>query len=77
YTLHSTFTVDLQTYDDGTTFVRITRYDDTLSANCKKNLNNSQSRGVEQILRIRVIQLNGTVIEINLDHDFQIDPINY
>ncbi|RIB25463.1 hypothetical protein C2G38_474871 [Gigaspora rosea] len=57
--------VDIQTYDDGTTLVHIIRRDRTiLSSYC-----------LEQILRIRVIQLNGTVNEINLD--LKLDPVNY
>ncbi|RIB22337.1 hypothetical protein C2G38_1005919 [Gigaspora rosea] len=57
--------VDIKTYDDGTTLVHIIRHDPT----------KSQAYCLEQILRIRVIQLNGTVNEINLD--LKLDPVNY
>ncbi|CAG8439354.1 1378_t:CDS:2 [Dentiscutata heterogama] len=57
--------VDIEAYDDGTTLVHIIRHDPT----------KSQGYCLEQILRIRVIQLNGTVNEINLD--LKLDPVNY
>ncbi|RIB22658.1 hypothetical protein C2G38_964091 [Gigaspora rosea] len=75
--------LDLHTYDDGTTLALIARMDPTLNENCKKNLELQVQQGhlvygLEQILRIRVIQLNGTVIEINLNNlDLKLDPLNY
>ncbi|RIB21034.1 hypothetical protein C2G38_1137494 [Gigaspora rosea] len=68
------FVIKLATYDDGTTLVHITRWDKNLNTNCTNYLG-ILAGGLEQILRIRVIQLNGTVIEINLD--FKLDPPNY
>ncbi|CAG8710582.1 15820_t:CDS:2, partial [Dentiscutata heterogama] len=62
--------VNIQTYEDGTTLVHIIR-DGIQTANCS-SINGTS---LEPILRIRVIQLNGTVIEINDDLD--LDSINY
>ncbi|CAG8468274.1 17254_t:CDS:10 [Cetraspora pellucida] len=67
---YSLFVQNLQTYDDGITLVHITRRDPTINTNCSVNLGLSsplQTFGLEQLLRLRVIQLNGSVIEINLD----------
>ncbi|CAG8518885.1 6739_t:CDS:2, partial [Gigaspora rosea] len=68
------FVINLDTYDDGTALVHITRRDPELTANCTNYLR-IPAFGLEQIFRIRVIQLNGTVIEINLD--LKLDPPNY
>ncbi|CAG8642416.1 34158_t:CDS:2, partial [Racocetra persica] len=63
------FVQNLQTYDDGTTLVHITRRDPKINQNCSVNLGAlpTETFGLEQILRIRVIELNGNVNEINLD----------
>ncbi|RIB23335.1 hypothetical protein C2G38_871961 [Gigaspora rosea] len=68
------FVIKLDTYDDGTTLVHIIRQDNNLNATCTNYLR-MPALGLEQIFRIRVIQLNGTVNEINLD--LKLDPPNY
>ncbi|CAG8707337.1 15146_t:CDS:1, partial [Gigaspora rosea] len=70
------FVINLDTYSDGTTLAQITRWN-LQNKNCSKyyGLGAGQAVGLENILRIRVIQLNGTVIEINLD--LKLDPMNY
>ncbi|CAG8800926.1 16589_t:CDS:2, partial [Racocetra persica] len=59
--------VKIRTYDDGTTLVHLIR-DGIQQANCS-------GHSLEPILRIRVIQLNGSVIEINANLDM--DSLNY
>ncbi|CAG8686074.1 24104_t:CDS:1, partial [Gigaspora rosea] len=68
------FVIKLDTYDEGTTLVHITRRDNKLNVTCTNYLR-MPALGLEQIFRIRVIQLNGTVNEINLD--LKLDPPNY
>ncbi|RIB30881.1 hypothetical protein C2G38_966214 [Gigaspora rosea] len=65
--------LNVQTYDDGTTLVHIIRKNATL-ASCTVGLN-QVGLNLERILRIRVIKLDGSVKEINLDSKF--DPLNY
>ncbi|CAG8543377.1 2228_t:CDS:2 [Dentiscutata heterogama] len=75
---HQPFVVNLQTYDDGTILALITRYDKTQNANCSSYLKPNPALGLEQILRIRIIQLDGSVKEINLNNaDLKLDPLNY
>ncbi|CAG8544555.1 3296_t:CDS:10 [Cetraspora pellucida] len=62
--------VNIRTYDDGTTLVHIIRYG-IQTADCSR----INGINLEPILRIRVIQLNGTVIEINANLD--IDSLNF
>ncbi|CAG8842750.1 36314_t:CDS:2, partial [Racocetra persica] len=62
--------VNIRTYDDGTTLVHIIRYG-IQTADCSR----INGISLEPILRIRVIQLDGTVIEINANLD--IDSLNY
>ncbi|CAG8641051.1 2771_t:CDS:2, partial [Scutellospora calospora] len=64
---------NIQTYDDGVTLVHIVIRSTTPTAECTRI--NRLALSLEQILRIRVIQLNGTVSEINLD--LHLDPLNY
>ncbi|CAG8700704.1 8295_t:CDS:2, partial [Cetraspora pellucida] len=59
--------VKIRTYDDGTILVHLIRYG-VQQANCF-------GHSLEPILRIRVIHLNGTVIDINSDLDM--DSLNY
>ncbi|CAG8502927.1 17379_t:CDS:2, partial [Dentiscutata heterogama] len=75
---HQPFVLNLQTYDDGTILAHIARYDKTLIANCRSYLRINNAFGLDQILRIRVIQLDGSVKEINLNNtDLKLDPLNY
>ncbi|RIB22744.1 hypothetical protein C2G38_954472 [Gigaspora rosea] len=62
---------DIKTYDDGTILVHIIRNESTQTDDCSK----IRGMSLEQKLRIRLIFLNGTVIEI--DPELKIDPINY
>ncbi|RIB26735.1 hypothetical protein C2G38_2138160 [Gigaspora rosea] len=59
--------VNIRTYDDGTALVHIIR-DSVQQADCL-------GHSLEPILRIRVIQLNGSVIEIN--DNLNLDSLNY
>ncbi|CAG8513975.1 7987_t:CDS:2, partial [Cetraspora pellucida] len=59
--------VKVRTYDDGTILVHLIRYG-VQQANCF-------GHSLEPILRIRVIHLNGTVVEI--DTDLDMDSLNY
>ncbi|CAG8789001.1 3008_t:CDS:1, partial [Gigaspora rosea] len=58
--------LNIKTYTDGTTLVHIARSDSPINAACLgPNLEHSSRLSLEQKLLIRVIQLNGTVTEIN------------
>ncbi|CAG8573972.1 19587_t:CDS:1, partial [Racocetra persica] len=66
--------LNIQTYDDGTTLVHVAR---NISASAKTSNFNCSGLNLEPILRIRVIQLNGSVIEINSQSNLNFDPVNF
>ncbi|CAG8513995.1 7988_t:CDS:2, partial [Cetraspora pellucida] len=67
--------LSIQTYGDGTTLVHVARNISTSTATTP-NFNCSGLK-LEPMLRIRVIQLNGSVIEINSQSNLNFDPVNF
>ncbi|CAG8636395.1 4070_t:CDS:1, partial [Cetraspora pellucida] len=69
--------VNVRGYDDGTIIVSIARQNDsTMLINQAKTIPyNCVGQSLEQVLRLRAIQLDGTIKEIN--PRLNLDPVNY
>ncbi|KAF0511347.1 hypothetical protein F8M41_018265 [Gigaspora margarita] len=69
--------VTVHTYDDGSTLVSIAREIDSTQTNkaIPGQEYNCTGRSLEQMLRLRIIQLDGTIKEIN--PHLNLDPVNF
>ncbi|CAG8666817.1 18761_t:CDS:1, partial [Gigaspora rosea] len=78
YPLSAPQVVSVQTYDDGTILVSIARIARHTDSTIKKNPTqtyNCTGQSLEQVLRLRAIQLDGSIKEI--DSHLNLDPLNY